>query len=78
MGAGPQTSLWTNLRGLEARKTDLLKVSLCIFPLRQCLQWFPKLEIESLQLTVLLQEERAVQWTLSLGWPSLWCQTTTY
>ena len=39
IGAGLQTSEWTNSRGLEAWKSNVGKGDSCILPLRQCIQW---------------------------------------
>ena len=71
IGAGLQTSEWTNSRGLEAWKSDVGKGNWCILPLRQCIQWDTIPSLGRGKNTSI--EESAVLSTLLLGWPNLWC-----
>ena len=55
--AGPQTSLWTSSRGLEATKSNLLNDNWCILPIRQCLQWLTEPKIVLLQTSAIWKED---------------------
>ena len=73
MAQGPQTSLWTNSKGWVLWNVEELKGSLCIFPIKKCLQrCWTCLLLREIQGS---KEGKADTRTLSLGWPSLWYQS---